>query len=378
MKFEHINFDQRKIINNQITRFKATAVDIGNLLGLDPSSISKEVKRNRIVSKEASSNITNTICKRTLRFPYVCNSCSDKYHCRYKQYRYEATAAQKLAYYNLVVTRRGINLTKEEFDVLDRKIKDGVLNKQSVYHIIKSNEDLSVSVSTVYRLINNHLLTTSKMDLPYACTYKKRKKQIKEYEYNENRKIDRSNRTFIDYLSFICGKPNTFTTQMDFLGSIRSDSNSILSLIIVELHFVILFIVKNKNASKVNELFDHLEQRLGTVSFKKVFPVILTDRDPSFSDFQAIEYSHNTGEERTRLFYCDAFRSNQKATVENIKKQLRQFFPKKQSVDSYTNDDMKVHMMNINNRRVPSLSGFTPNEAFIKLYGQSILDKLYK
>ncbi|MEA5018690.1 MAG: hypothetical protein VB009_08290, partial [Erysipelotrichaceae bacterium] len=207
MKYEHINFEQRKIINNQITRFKATAVDIGNLLGLDPSSVSKEVKRNRIVSKEASSNITNTICKRTLRFPYVCNSCRDKYNCRKRQYRYEATAAQKQADYNLVATRRGINLTKEEFDVLDRKIKDGVLNKQSVYHIIKSNEDLSVSVSTVYRLINNHLLTISKMDLPYACTYKKRKKQIKEYEYNENRKIDRSNRTFIDYLAFIHNRP---------------------------------------------------------------------------------------------------------------------------------------------------------------------------
>ena len=377
MKFEHINFDQRKIINNQITRFKATAVDIGNLLGLDPTSISKEVKRNRIVSKETSSNITNTICKKTLRFPYVCNSCSDKYHCRYKQYRYEAKTAQQKADYNLVAPRRGINLTKEEFDVLDRKIKDGVLNKQSVYHIIKSNEDLSVSVSTVYRLINNHLLTTSKMDLPYACTYKKRRKQIKEYEYHENRKIDRSNRTFIDYLAFINDRSNTFTTQMDFLGSIRSDSNSILSLIIVELHFVILFIVENKNASKVNDLFNHLETSLGTASFRKVFPVILTDRDPSFSNFKALESSSDSGEVRTRLFYCDAFKSNQKATVENINKQLRQFFPKKQSVDSYTNDDMKVHMMSINSRKVPSLSGFSPNEAFVKLFGQSILDKLY-
>ena len=378
MKFEHINFEQRKIINNQITRFKATAVDIGNLLGVDPSSVSKEVKRNRIVSKEASSNIINPICKRTLRFPYVCNSCHDKYTCRYKQYRYEATAAQKQADYNLVATRRGINLTKEEFDVLDRKIKDGVLNKQSVYHIIKSNEELSVSVSTVYRLINNHLLTTSKMDLPYACTYKKRKKQIKEYEYNENRKIDRSNRTFIDYLAFIHDRPNTFTTQMDFLGSIRSDSNSILSLIIVELHFVILFIINNKNSSKIKEQFNYLEQQLGTTFFKKVFPVILTDRDPSFSDFLAIEHSPVSGEERTRVFYCDAFNSNQKATVENINKQLRQFFPKKQSVDSYTNDDMKVHMMNINNRKVSSLSGFSPNEAFVKLYGLAILEKLYK
>ncbi|MEA5018560.1 MAG: IS30 family transposase [Erysipelotrichaceae bacterium] len=378
MKFEHINFDQRKIINNQITRFKATAVDIGNLLGLDPSSVSKEVKRNRVIAKEAPSNVTNTICKKTLRFPYVCNSCSDMYHCRYKQYRYEAKAAQQKADYNLVAPRRGINLTKEEFDVLDRKIKDGVLNKQSIYHIIKSNEELPVSVSTVYRLINDYLLTTSKMDLPYACTYKKRKKQIKEYEYHENRKIDRSNRTFIDYLAFINDRSNTFTTQMDFLGSIRSDSNSILSLIIVELHFVILFIVENKNASKVNHLFDHLETSLGTVPFRKVFPVILTDRDPSFSDFQALEYSCDSGEERTRLFYCDAFKSNQKATVENINKQLRQFFPKKQSVDSYTNDDMKVHMMSINSRKVPSLSGFSPNEAFAKLYGQSMLDKLYK
>ncbi|MEA5017963.1 MAG: hypothetical protein VB009_04515, partial [Erysipelotrichaceae bacterium] len=75
---------------------------------------------------------------------------------------------------------------------------------------------------------------------------------------------------------------------------------------------------------------------------------------------------------------CDAFNSNQKATVENINKQLRQFFPKKQSVDSYTNEDMKVHMMNVNNLKVLSLSGFSPNEAFVKLYGLAILEKLYK
>ena len=32
----------------------------------------------------------------------------------------------------------------------------------------------------------------------------------------------------------------------------------------------------------------------------------------------------------------------------------------------------------INNRKVSSLSGFSPNEAFARLYGQSILEKLYK
>ena len=93
MKFEHINFEQRKIINNQITRFKETAVNIGNLLGIDPSSVSKELKRNRIVSKEAPSNVIATVCQKTRRFPYVCNGCSDKYRCRYRQYRYEATSS---------------------------------------------------------------------------------------------------------------------------------------------------------------------------------------------------------------------------------------------------------------------------------------------
>ncbi|MCQ2802624.1 MAG: hypothetical protein MJ225_03035 [Bacilli bacterium] len=62
------------------------------------------------------------------------------------------------------------------------------------------------------------------MDLPYAVTYKKRKQQNKKYEYPNN-KIDKSDRTHVDYLAYIRNRINEMTVQMDFLGSIKIDLN---------------------------------------------------------------------------------------------------------------------------------------------------------
>ena len=125
-------------------------------------------------------------------------------------------------------------------------------------------------------------------------------------------------------------------------------------------------------------IFNNLQKKIGIDHFKKILPVILTDRDPSFSDITGIECDYDTGELRTRLFFCDAFKSNQKASVENMNKQLRKYFPKKSSVDHLTDEDMKNVMNFINNLRVPSLSGFTPNESFIRVYGKELLYLLTK
>ena len=377
-KFEHLNFEHRKIINNQITTHKAKAVSIAKLIGCDPTAISKEIKRNRFISKEAARNIKDPICGKTLRYPYVCNGCNDRRNCHKRQYRYEARRAQQNADMNLVLSRQGINLTPEEFNILDKKIKDGLLNKESIYHIVQNNEDINVSIPTVYNYIHKGILTTTESDLPYATKYKKRKKFNKKYEYHENKNIDRSNRTYIDYLSYIQAHPNVFVVQMDFLGSIKTDRKSILTLVIPDLHFVILKIIENKNSKKVVDLFNDIQDNIGIEVFKKIFPVILTDRDPSFSDMIGIENDLSTSESRTRLFFCDAFKSNQKASVENMNKQLRKYFPKKSSVDNLIDKDMKNVMNFINNLRVPSLSGFTPNEAFIKVYGEDVLTNLMK
>ena len=372
-KWEHLNFEQRKIIKSCLSQ-KRKLVEIADLINFDASSISKEIKRNRKLRKKGI--VSDKVCVHTTRFPHCCNSCPKKYtDCPFTQYTYDAKHAQTLANRRLVASRQGLNMTEAEFNILDILIKDGVDDNQSIYHIIHDNPEVKVSVPTVYRLINEGKLTTKRMDLPYAVKYKKRKNH-KQYEYKENSKINRSNRTYLDYLAFVHDNHNIFHVQMDFLGSIRSDKKSILTMTIPNLHYVMLFIVDSPNQEKVTEILNTIETILSFDSFTKVFKCILTDRDSSFAGFTSIEMSPTYQTQRTHIFYCDSFNSSQKANVEQMNKQLRKFFPKGKSIDHLTAIDVRELCNTINKSRIASLAGNTPNEAFTKVYGEEILNQL--
>lgn len=368
MKWEHINKLQRDFIASCLSH-KKKLKDIAIELELDPTSISKEIKRNRI--KTRAGTRINEACDRLLRYPYCCNGCQKKYfECNYDQYKYDSRVAQEKADARLINTRVGINIDEEEFNKIDKTIKDGIANKQSIYHIVKSNEGMP-STPTIYRWIKEKRLTTTWMELPYAKTYKKRKRNEK-YAYSNN-KIDRSGRTFISYLEHRRHFPGEYTVQMDFLGTIVSDSKCILTLTIPELHFVILKLFEKPTSEKLISMFNELEERLGIRNFNLIFPSILTDRDPCFSNYMGIEFSHLTGERRCKVFYCDSYRSNQKGNVENMNKQLRKYFPKGKSIDYLREEDV----ISINNiiisQRIASLGGSTPKEAFESIYGSKIL-----
>ena len=79
-RFEHINFETRKIIVNGLSNGKS-AKELGEITSLDPTSVAKEIKRGRYISKEAYRNMEDSICKKTLRYPYVCNICPKKHSC---------------------------------------------------------------------------------------------------------------------------------------------------------------------------------------------------------------------------------------------------------------------------------------------------------
>ena len=371
----HLTEENRKTIASGIAH-NITLRELANEIGCDPTTISKEVKKNRIISKEARGTGKKFLCKKLEKWPFVCVDCPHKYRdCVLTQLKYVAQIAQKKYEYRLHETRKGLNLTKEEHELINASLKAGKVEKKSIYNIVHEAK-LPVSVSTIYRYIDEKKVDFTKMDLPYAVTYKKRKSQNKKYEYPNN-KIDRSNRTYIDYLSYKKHRINEFTVQMDFLGSIKTDSKSILTLIIPEFHFVFLFIIENKNAKKVVDTFNFIQNLIGIESFKEVFPSILTDRDPSFSDIEGIEFDPNTGELRTKLFFCDAFRSNQKASVENMNKQIRKFFPKGKSVDKFTQDQINLIAKTINETPLHSLDGATPREAFSLIFGEETYIKIF-
>ena len=372
-EWKHLTLEQRKTISSGIAHEYKLKV-IGENLLIDPTSVSKEVKRNRI---EISIGLKNN-CKKTQRWPYVCTNCKERYkNCPYTKYIYDAKKAQENANNKQVNSRRGIDVDDEEFKQLDNIIKNGITENKSIYQIkIENNDSIKKCISTLYSYINKGYLTTTKMDLPYAVKYKKRKHN-KKYEYSENNKIDRTGHTYLDYLSYMYKNPNTYVWQLDFLGAIKTDNKNILTFILPILQFTLLNIINMPDSTKVVDFFDNIENKIGIDVFKRLIPVILTDRDPNFTDIDGICFSKITGEERCKLFFCDPYVSNQKPNVENMNKQIRLFFPKGKSIDNYTKDDIKNINKTILNKPLRSLDSHTPKDAFIKVFDENIFNKLF-
>ena len=129
-------------------------------------------------------------------------------------------------------------------------------------------------------------------------------------------------------------------------------------------HFTLLDTITNPDSNKVVRFFDDLEEKIGTETFIDLIPIVLTDRDPCFSDIEGICFSKITGEERCKLFFCDPYVSNQKPNVENINKQIRKFFPKGKSVDIYSKKDVQTKNLILLKTPIRSLDGYTPEDAF--------------
>ena len=137
--WKHLTFEQRKVISNGISH-KYKLKEIAEALGYDPTSISKEVKRNR-EQITIGKNVTD--CNKINRWPFVCTDCNKRYNnqCCFTKYKYDAKKAQDKTGINLVNSRKGIDITSEEFQKLDKIVKDGVNDKKSIYQITIENKD---------------------------------------------------------------------------------------------------------------------------------------------------------------------------------------------------------------------------------------------
>ena len=143
--WNHLNFEQRKIIVHLLAKRSKLCV-IADTLEVDPSAVSKEIKRNRVLVKPG--RVADQGCKHLGRFPYCCNGCVKKYQgCLHNHYTYDAQKAQGLAQRRLVDTRSGINMTPQEYKQLDATIKEGVDDGHSVYHIVHSHPELTLEVN---------------------------------------------------------------------------------------------------------------------------------------------------------------------------------------------------------------------------------------
>lgn len=412
---KQFNIEKRAMLSRMIAKGNK-AKEIGEVLGMDPTSISRELKRNRTQVKGLDGD--GTLCKscfhkrgcaikkvcgsltcsqrcngckaitkcrkyvmfscnRRSRFPFVCNGCPKEGYCPLEHHKYFPDTAEEMARDRLISTREGANLTYEEYEVQDAILKDRVIGKgQSIHHVLVTNkEQLNCSEKTLYRRIEKGVYSVKVHHLPRQVSLKKRKYK-KKYEYVHDPKIDRIGHLYSDWLVYRYKNGITYYFQMDFLGAPHKSDKEILVLTMRGISFSLLYVIENATQEKVIALFDAIEEGIGIGNFKKLFPAILTDRDTLFDDFASLEFDKG-GEERTKIFFCNPGESNQKANVENYNAQLRAIFPKHAILNEYNQEELYLAASNLNSRCLSSIDDRTPIDLFAEIFGTEMLKLLH-
>ena len=361
-KYKHLTLSDRNDIQLGLERgetFKA----IGQSILKDPTTVSKEVKRNRQVREPTCDNLPCTLLDKA---PFVCNGCPKRrQNCGYKKIFYLAKQAQKQYEQTLVEAREGTPLNSKTFWDMDKVISDGVKKGQHIYHILKTH-NLDVSSSTVYRHIRKGYLSIAPIDLARAVKFKERRKS-KLPSIPKEAKKGRSYEDFQNYLAL--NQLDSWLEMDTVLG--RMGGKVLLTFNLSFCNFIFARLLDNKTALEVTKHLYDIKNTLHQADkdFFQLFPVILTDNGGEFARVDDIEMDVR-GE--SKLFFCDPNRSDQKGRIEKNHTLIRDILPKGTSFDNLTQEDINLVCSHVNSVKRATLNGKSAYELFAFTYGEEI------
>lgn len=335
-------------------------------------------KRCRKVCFKSCSVYKKMDCDKLKKSPYVCNGCT-KYNygsCCFDKCFYRAQVAQKTADEQLKERNSGFDLTLKELQEIDRIITPAILKGQSPYHVVQSNKErLSVSVSTVYRLIDAGAIGAKNIDLKEKVKRRPRnsQRQKKHAARVAELKLGRLYDDFLDYVE----EHDVMYPQMDCVEGIRDESCAILTLHWPDVKMQLGFYLESKDTWHVVGVFDRIEGILGKELFQLMFPLILTDNGVEFDDIIGMERSvFDPKVQRTHIFFCEPNRSDEKAACENNHRGVRDIFPKSTPLSGYTQEEVTLAFNNINSYRRNSQFGKCPYELAMQIFPAEFFELL--
>jgi transposase, IS30 family len=393
--FTQINIEQRFIIRDRL-RHCFPLSRIAAELNISPSSVSREIQRNRtriypssktfpvpecVQAPICKDNCTGRSCpsyhfvpcQRTEKAPFVCDSCPSKYPCRNIKYYYIPKDAD-----NRAVVRRTdkvpIKLSSDDLASLDDLVCERIKQKkQSPFHLFASNEkNISISLSTFYRYTKNGLLNTRYIDLPMAVRYSPRYVP-KSVRYKD--KTYRIGRTFEDFSKALNEGSFNDVVEMDTVLGLITDKQAILTFCFRNSGLFLCYRLERKNLMTVRRKLLELQKSLGEELFKNLFNTILTDNGPEFTSPEILE-KNAAHQKLVSLFFCDPYASGQKGKLEKTHVLLRRFIPKKQSIANVSQAQLDLIRDNINALQRQALGGLSSYQLFVLQYGQEVADSL--
>lgn len=393
--------------------------EIGRTLGKDPSTISREVRKHMSQAATGRPGYPYNPCKHrktcrakkvcgsagchrpsaqycklcpdcskhcpdfleevcTCRFkvPYVCNGCAQIDKCTLLKNIYDAEHAQYKAHDVITSSRSGLCTSEDEINRLNALVSPLVKRGQSLHQIYITHQDeIMCSEKTLYNYLDAGLFDVCNGDLPRKSRLRPRK-QKKEYKVDKGCRIGRNYQDFQEYLE---KNPDTSIVQMDsVIGSVGG--KCLLTIHFVESSLMLAYLRDANTSQSVLDIFNGLQDRLGIELFQKLFPLILTDNGSEFSNPTAIECDTETGEIRTKVFYCDAGKPYQKGAIEVnhelIRRVLTDVNGRNRSFNDITQEDVTLMMNHINSYKRKKLNDRSPYETFSFYHGEKVLKLL--
>ena len=375
----HLSYEERKNIEDGLNSRKSIN-KIAKELNRAHSTILREIDRNKIYSEPSAFNNYNVnfnkdlTCAKLSKAPYVCNGCKSRSGCRKQRWTYYARKAND-SYKELISScRQGISLTEEEIYNINNVIAPLVKKGQTTNHLyINHPEVLNFSKVSFYNYINAGVFEFGPLDFPRIVKHKKRKNKKRRTRQEREILIGRK---YNDFIEFTSKNPDLNIVEMDTVVGLKTDSKCILTLFWRKSNFMLMFLLESQTTDEVTNVFEYLQQTLLEEDYKKLFQVILTDNGKEFYDVLNIECNHKTGEQISKVFYCDPGASWQKGGLEKNHEFIRYVLPKKTTFKNLTQNDCLIIANHINSLCRDSLNYNCPFKAMLFLCDEKVLNSL--
>lgn len=370
---KHLNLSNRIIIESKLNE-NTSLRKIGEFINKPHTTISREIVTRRVLVKGNSFNNFNVHCEKTEKAPFVCNGCINKNKCKKNKYFYYAKDADDNYRKTLIESREGIDFENNEFRKMDKIIKEETDKGHSFYMIIQDHPEFDITERTLYYYQEKGYLSTKNIDLPRKVRYRKRKRSVSKNKNQRNEENCRINRTYNDFQTYMSSINSDYYVELDTVEGIKGHS-VLLTLNLVPFNFMIAYKLESQTIYEVTDKINKLKKLLGYELFHKIFPVILTDNGKEFKRPDLIE---NNGPDviKTKVFYCDSRRSDQKGSIEVTHEYIRRYIEQGTDLDKYSDDDILLMMNHINNTKREKLKGKTPYELMEEKIGKENIKKL--
>lgn len=314
-KYKHLTISERAQIE-VLSKLGKSHQSISKLLGRSQSTISREIKRNTRGKEWYLSD----------RAQYRANK---------REYRQRCTAGLK---------------NSQVWDYVIDKLKRRKWSPETIAGRLPFDiKEESIHHETIYRYIYS-----DKSQLMKLYNYLKlhRKRRMKKYGRKVSTPV--SNRTMIiDRPTHIESRKEFGHYETDNMEGVKSDTSLVTVTLERKTRYMLADIIDRKSRSKT----EHINRRLSTYRVKS----ITTDNG-----------SENAGHEEwskelnTDVYFCNAYHSWEKGSVENAIGRIRRYIPKRRTMMDLTESKLRWVVGEYNNTPRKVLNYLTPKEVFMR------------